>query len=69
MNPPHCEVDTVLSLFNQLTQTNDVAIVRPPGRRPLLIAAYYDAPRVSMDERETVLREVGRVFVDWTQKN
>ena len=50
-------------------QTNDVAIVRPPGRRPLLIAAYYDAPRVSMDERETVLREVGRVFVDWTQKN
>lgn len=46
-------------------QTNDIAILRPPGRRPLLIAAYYDAPRVSMSEREQVLREVGEAFVTW----
>ena len=45
--------------------TNDVGIVRPPGRRPLLIAAYYDAPRVSLSEREQVMREVGNAFVTW----
>ncbi|MBB4513862.1 class A beta-lactamase [Paraburkholderia fungorum] len=47
-------------------QTNDYAIVRPPGRAPLLIAAYYDAPALGMPAREAVLREVGAVFVRWT---
>ena len=46
-------------------ETNDYAIVRPPGRAPLLVAAYYDAPGVSMDAREAVLREAGAVFVRW----
>lgn len=49
-------------------QTNDIAIVRPPGRRPLLIAAYYDAPRVSAAEREQALREVGEAFVTWARR-
>ncbi|WP_322092089.1 class A beta-lactamase [Paraburkholderia bannensis] len=46
-------------------QTNDYALVRPPGRAPLLVAAYYDAPGVSMEAREAVLREAGKVFVQW----
>ncbi|NIE62583.1 class A beta-lactamase [Burkholderia sp. Ax-1719] len=46
-------------------ETNDYALVRPPGRAPLLVAAYYDAPGVSMDAREAVLREAGKVFVQW----
>ena len=46
-------------------ETNDCAIVRPPGRGPLLISAYYDAPRVEGGRREGVLREVGGVFVRW----
>jgi beta-lactamase class A len=46
-------------------ETNDYALVRPPGRAPLLIAAYYDAPGVSMDAREAVLREAGTAFVKW----
>jgi beta-lactamase class A len=46
-------------------ETNDYAIVRPPGRAPLLVAAYYDAPRLSMDDREIVLREAGSAFVKW----
>jgi beta-lactamase class A len=46
-------------------ETNDYAIVRPPGRAPLLVAAYYDAPKLSMDVREAVLRETGSVFVKW----
>lgn len=46
-------------------ETNDYAIVRPPGRAPLLIAAYYDAPALGMPARESVLRELGAVFVKW----
>ncbi|RKF51011.1 class A beta-lactamase [Paraburkholderia fungorum] len=46
-------------------QTNDYAIVRPPGRAPLLVAAYYDAPALGMPAREAVLREAGAVFVKW----
>ena len=47
-------------------ETNDYAIVRPPGRRaPLLVAAYYDAAKLSMDDREIVLREAGSAFVKW----
>jgi beta-lactamase class A len=47
-------------------ETNDYALVRPPGRAPLLIAAYYDAPALAMPAREAVLREVGAAFVKWT---
>ncbi|MFC0698850.1 class A beta-lactamase [Paraburkholderia humisilvae] len=46
-------------------ETNDYAIVRPPGRAPLLVAAYYDAPALDIGHRETVLREAGHVFVQW----
>jgi beta-lactamase class A len=46
-------------------ETNDYAIVRPPGRAPLLVAAYYDAPKLSMDDREIALREAGSAFVQW----
>jgi beta-lactamase class A len=46
-------------------ETNDYAIMRPPSRAPLLVAAYYDAPGVDMERREMVLREAGQVFVRW----
>lgn len=46
-------------------ESNDYALVRPPGRAPLLVAAYYDAPGASMDAREAVLREAGGAFVAW----
>lgn len=48
-------------------ESNDYAIVRPPGRAPLLIAAYYDAPKLSMADREVVLHEAGSAFVKWAQ--
>ncbi|SDI24903.1 class A beta-lactamase [Paraburkholderia phenazinium] len=48
-------------------ETNDYALVRPPGRAPLLVATYYDAPGVSMDSREAVLREAGTAFVKWAR--
>jgi len=46
-------------------ETNDFALIRPPGRAPLLVAAYYDAPNLDFDQREAVLREVGHAFVKW----
>jgi beta-lactamase class A len=47
------------------TQANDVAIVRPPGRPPLIAAAYYDAPATDGPAREAALRAVGAVVADW----
>ena len=47
------------------SETNDYALVSPPGRAPLLVAVYYDAPGVRMDAREAVLREAGTAFVQW----
>lgn len=43
---------------------NDVAVVWPPGRAPVVIAAYFDSARRSQaiaPEDEAVLAEVGRI--------
>ncbi|MBP1473279.1 class A beta-lactamase [Frateuria sp. MAH-13] len=42
-------------------ESNDVAIVFPPGRAPLLITAYYAAPDIDAAQRNAVLAEVGRI--------
>jgi beta-lactamase class A len=47
---------------------NDVAIAWPPGRPPLLIAAYFDSARRSQemrDEDQEVLADVGRLAAAW----
>ena len=41
------------------TQNNDVAIVWPPGRAPVLIAAYYESSAGAGDARKSVLAQVG----------
>jgi beta-lactamase class A len=41
--------------------TNDVAIARPPGRLPLLVAVYFAESPASSDERDAAVAEVGRV--------
>lgn len=43
------------------TAANDVAILWPPGRKPLLVTAYYDNPRAGFAARKAVLAEVGRI--------
>lgn len=52
--------------------TNDVAVLWPPGRGPLLVAAYYDAPdEMEAELRDGVLAEVGRIvagLVNGTQR-
>jgi beta-lactamase class A len=42
---------------------NDVAIAFPPGRAPILIAAYYTESTISDDARNTVVAEAGRLTV------
>lgn len=44
-----------------ITQRNDVAIMWPPNRKPLLIAAYYANPQASDEQRAAVLAEAGRI--------
>lgn len=41
--------------------TNDIGVIWPPGRAPLIITAYYAESRASFPEREAVLAEVGRL--------
>jgi beta-lactamase class A len=41
--------------------TNDIAIVWPPGRAPLLVTAYYAEYLQPQEARNAVIAEVGRI--------
>lgn len=41
--------------------TNDVGVIWPPGRAPLVVTAYYAESSAALPEREAVLAEVGRL--------
>jgi beta-lactamase class A len=41
--------------------TNDIAVIWPPGRAPIIVTAYYAEARASEEERNAVLAEVGRL--------
>ena len=50
----------------EVSKYNDVAVVWPPDRPPLVIAAYYETAQPSegmRDEDQAVLAEVGRIAV------
>jgi len=40
---------------------NDMAILRPPGRAPILVAAYLTGSTASARDREAALADVGRI--------
>lgn len=42
-------------------EANDVAILWPPQRKPLLVTAYYTGLHADADGRHAVLAEVGRI--------
>lgn len=47
---------------------NDVAITFPPGRSPIIIAAYFDSGEYTEqteDRHQAVLAEVGRIAAEW----
>ena len=41
--------------------TNDIAVIWPPNRAPIIVAAYYIASHATEDQRNAVLAEVGRI--------
>lgn len=41
--------------------TNDVAILRPPNRAPILVAIYTIGPSAPSNERDTVLAKVAKI--------
>jgi beta-lactamase class A len=47
---------------------NDVAVAWPPGKAPMIVAAYFDSAVKSAetrDEDQAVLAEVGRIAAAW----
>ncbi|GLH70709.1 beta-lactamase [Geothrix rubra] len=44
--------------------TNDVAILRPPGRPPILVAAYLTQTDASDEAIDAVLADVGRIVAE-----
>ncbi len=47
---------------------NDIAITFPPGRSPIIIAAYYDSGEYTEQteaRHEAVLAEVGKIAAQW----
>jgi beta-lactamase class A len=40
--------------------TNDVAVIWPPGRRPLVVCVYVTETRASLDDRNAAIADVGR---------
>jgi len=49
-------------------KVNDLAIVFPPGRGALIVAAYYDSDKrtkETRDEDQALLAEAGRIAADW----
>jgi beta-lactamase class A len=42
-------------------EANDIAILWPPGRKPVLVTAYYSASKENGEGRNAVLAEVGRI--------
>ena len=42
-------------------ETNDIAIVWPPGRAPLLVTAYYAESTATPQTNESVLSEIGHI--------
>lgn len=40
--------------------TNDVAVIWPPGREPLIVSVYITQTEASVDERNAAIAEIGR---------
>jgi beta-lactamase class A len=45
--------------------TNDVAIIRPPGRAPLVVAIYLIGSTASADDRAAIVAEVARTALEF----
>lgn len=44
--------------------TNDVAIIRPPGRAPVILAVYFIGSTASAEDRAAAIAEAARIVMD-----
>jgi beta-lactamase class A len=42
---------------------NDIALIWPPGRAPIIVTAFYAGSQASDDERDAVIADVGRLAI------
>ena len=42
--------------------TNDIAILWPPGRKPVLVAAYLTGSKLDSDQRDALLANLARAL-------
>jgi beta-lactamase class A len=40
---------------------NDIAVIWPPDRAPIIVTAYCEIPSIPADERNAVIAEIGRI--------
>jgi beta-lactamase class A len=45
--------------------TNDIAIIRPPDRAPIMLAIYTVGSTAPANEREAAIAEVARVLTEF----
>jgi beta-lactamase class A len=45
--------------------TNDIAIIRPPGRAPLLLAIYFVGSSAPGDDRAAAIAEAARLSAEF----
>ena len=45
--------------------TNDVAVIWPPGRKPVIVSVYLTNTRASFDDRNAAIAAVGRAVGAW----
>ena len=48
--------------------TNDVAIIRPSGRAPILVAVYSIGSTSSADDRAAIVAVAARVIIEFVPK-
>ncbi|MBO0662509.1 class A beta-lactamase [Jiella sp. MQZ9-1] len=46
---------------------NDIAVVWPPDRAPMIVAAYYRAENHDAARRKAVLADVGKIVAKWSR--
>lgn len=51
------------------TSTNDVAVLRPRGATPVIVAAYYHSPPAELERREMVLQQIGQAVARWVMSS
>lgn len=46
---------------NQHGNANDIAVIWPPDRAPLIVTAFCEIPKISSRDRDAVIAEIGRI--------